>query len=92
VSTAIYLINRTPTKTNEFKTPLQMLADHVNIPSILNMSPKIFGCVVYVHIQKKFHTKVESCAEKYIFLGFGSHKKWYKCYNLLTQNFTQQWT
>jgi Reverse transcriptase (RNA-dependent DNA polymerase) len=85
VSTAVYLINRTPTKTNEFKTPLQRLADHVSIPSILNMSPKIFGCVVYVHIQKKFRTKVEPCAEKCVFLGFGSHKKGYQCYNPLTQ-------
>jgi Reverse transcriptase (RNA-dependent DNA polymerase) len=81
VSTAVYLINRIPSKTNEFKTPLQTLATYVSIPSYLNLSPKIFGCIVYVHVRKISRSKIESCAEKCVFLGFGSHQKGYKCYN-----------
>jgi transposase InsO family protein len=87
ISTAIYLLNRVPSKANDFKTPLQALATHVNIPSYLNLPPKIFGCVVYVHVQKKFRSKTEPCAEKCVFLGFGSHQKSYKCYNPKNRKF-----
>jgi hypothetical protein len=77
----IYVINCTPTRVNDFKTPLQMLSSHVQIPSVLNLTSKIFGCVVYVHIQKNLRSKLESCAQKYVFLRFGTNKKGYKCYN-----------
>jgi transposase InsO family protein len=87
VSTAVYLLNRVPSKANDFKTPLQALAAHVDIPSYLNLPPKIFGCLAYVHVQKKFRSKIEPYAEKCVFLGFGSHQKGYKCYNPKTHKF-----
>jgi hypothetical protein len=87
VSFAIYVINRTPTRVNDFKTPLQMLSSHVQIPSVLNLIPKVFGCVVYVHIQKNLRSKLEPCAQKCVFLGFGTNQKGYKYYNPNTKKF-----
>jgi hypothetical protein len=83
----VYLNNRTPTRVNNFKTPLQILSSHVRIPSILNLPPKIFGCVAYVHLQKPSRSKFEPRAEKCVFLGFGMHQKGYKCYNPNTRKF-----
>jgi transposase InsO family protein len=87
LSFAVYLSNRTPTSANEFRTPIQVLSDQINIPSILNLPPKIFGCVAYVHIQKPLRTKLEPRAEKCVFLGMGTNQKGYKCYNPETRKF-----
>lgn len=72
VTMVVYLINRTPSKVINFKTPLKVLSTYTIIPSILNLSPKKFGCVAYVHIQKHLRSKVEAHTEKCIFLGFGA--------------------
>jgi transposase InsO family protein len=64
---AVYLSNRTPTSANGYKTPIQTFSAHISIPSILNLPPKIFGCVVYIHIQKLFRTKLEPRAENVYF-------------------------
>jgi transposase InsO family protein len=52
VSFAVYLVNRMSTIANNFQTPLQAIYSHVRISSVLNLPPRIFGCSVYVHIQK----------------------------------------
>ena len=52
VAMAVYLLNRMPSKELNFKTLLQALAHHVNLPSILLLPPQIFGCVAYVHLHK----------------------------------------
>jgi hypothetical protein len=84
---ATYLINRMPTKVNNFKTPLQVLSSHINIPSILNLSPRIFGCTAFVHILKSNRTKLDANTEKCVFLGFSQFKKGYKCFNPSTRKF-----
>jgi Reverse transcriptase (RNA-dependent DNA polymerase) len=87
VTYAVYLMNRIRTKANEYKTPLQKLSTQVNIPSVLNLEPKVFGCSVYVHLQKQSRTKLESHAIKCIFLGFDIQRKGYKCYCLTNRKF-----
>ena len=52
VTTVVYLLNRMPSKTLDFKTPLQVLSRHVTLPSILLLPPRVFGCVTFVHIHK----------------------------------------
>jgi hypothetical protein len=53
VSTAVYLLNRIPTKPNNFESPLHNLATHVNIPSYLNLAPKVFWmCSFCTHSEK----------------------------------------
>jgi Reverse transcriptase (RNA-dependent DNA polymerase) len=78
---AVYMINRLPTKANDFHTPLNTLDKFVSIPSILNLPPKIFGCVAYVHIQKQHRTKIEPNAKRCVLLGVGLNQKGYKCYD-----------
>jgi hypothetical protein len=81
----VYLMNRMPTIANNFQTPLQAISSHVRIPSVLNLPPRIFSCSVYVHIQKQNRNKLESRAEKCVFLGCGQFQKGYKCYNPSTK-------
>jgi hypothetical protein len=87
VSFSTYLMNRTPTQVNDFKTPLQAFSEKITLTSVLNLALKIFGCTVYVHIQKNLRTKLESRAEKCVFLGMGHNKKGYKCFNPSTKKF-----
>ena len=39
VTTVVYLLNRMPTKTLQFQTPLKVLSDHVPLPTILMLLP-----------------------------------------------------
>ena len=52
VFTATYLTNRLPTKSLHFKTSLETLQTHTTIPSSHSLPPRVFGCVVYVHLPK----------------------------------------
>ena len=81
VVTAVYLINRMPSKVLDFKTPLQVLSQHVTLPSLLLIKPCVFGCVAFVHLHKNQRTKLEPCAVRCIFLGYGTNKKGYRCYD-----------
>jgi glutamate racemase len=69
LSFVAYLFNRTHTSANEYKTSIQVLSAHINIASILQLPPIIFGCTAYVHIQKSFRNKLESRIENAYFLG-----------------------
>lgn len=73
-----------PSKILHFKTPLQMLSSHVELPTVLMLDPRIFGCVVFVHLHKNQRTKLDPCAVKCLFLGYGVHKKGYKCFDPIT--------
>ncbi|CAL8988820.1 unnamed protein product [Prunus brigantina] len=50
VVSASYLINRIPYSILNFQTPLQTLHHHIQTPLIPNLEPRIFGCVVFVHL------------------------------------------
>ncbi|CAL9011096.1 unnamed protein product, partial [Prunus brigantina] len=50
VLSAAYLINRIPSSILQFRTPLQTLQHHCQIPPTQNLEPRIFGCVVFVHL------------------------------------------
>ena len=52
VATAVHLLNRMPTKVLQFQTLVKVLSDHVSLPNVLMIPPRIFGCVVFVHIHK----------------------------------------
>ena len=81
IVTAVYLMNRMPSKVLNFKTPLQVLSQHVTLPSLLLIQPRVFGCVAFVHLHKNQRTKLEPCAVRCIFLGYGTNKKGYRCYD-----------
>ena len=52
IAMVVYLLNRMPSKVLQFKTPLQVLSEHVSLPTILLLPPRIFGCVGFVHLHK----------------------------------------
>jgi len=84
VSTAVHLLNRLPSKVLQFQTPLQVLASHVSLPTTLMLPPRVFGCVAYVHLHKNQRTKLDPCALRCLFLGYATHQKGYRCYDLAT--------
>lgn len=85
VTTAVYLINRMPSKVLEFKTPLQTLSTFVPLPTIQMLPPRVFGCVAFVHLHKNQRTKLDPCVVRCLFLGYGAHQKGYRCYDPTTR-------
>nr|GLL29705.1 putative ribonuclease H-like domain-containing protein [Ipomoea trifida] len=86
IATATYLINRLPTNILKLKTPLQTLSEFTKLPPALTLQPRIFGCSVFVHIPKMNRTKLDPCAEKCVFVGYGVNQKGYRCYNPKTRH------
>ena len=70
VSTACYLVNRSPHTSLEFKTPEEVWSGNTTDYSNL----KVFGCPAYAHINQG---KLEPRARKCIFLGYASGVKGY---------------
>ena len=83
IATATYLTNRLPTKTLYFQTPLTTLNTFTTIPFFHSLSPRIFWCVVYVHLPSRVRTKFEPRAVKCVFLGYDITQKGYRCYDPL---------
>ena len=46
---------------------------------------KVFGCTAYVHVPDELRTKLNTKAEKCIFIGYSLEQKRYRCYNPITQ-------
>ena len=81
VMTTVYLMNQLPSQVLHYKTPLQVLAQHMTLPSVLMLPLRKFGCVTYVHIHKNQRTKLDPCVVRCVFLGYVAHKKGYRCYD-----------
>ena len=84
VTYVVYVINRMPSRVVGFQTPLQVLTQHAPVVSSNSLTPRVFGCVAYVHIQKLHRSRLDPCALRCVFLGFSSHQKGYKCYHPAT--------
>ncbi|KAI5318646.1 hypothetical protein L3X38_038354 [Prunus dulcis] len=84
---AIYLLNRQPFHVFFFKTPLQTLAAHVPICSHLNLTPRLFGRVAYVHLNKSHRTKLDPCAFRSVFVGFAPQQRSYRYYHPFNPSF-----
>jgi hypothetical protein len=80
VNTAVYLMNRCPTKAIWKKTPFEAWSGRT--PSVNHL--KVFGCVCYAQIPKQKRTKLEETSEKCVFIGYSSMSKGYRLYNLKT--------
>jgi len=78
VTSAVYLINRTPSNVLNFRRPLDVLSDHCILPSMVSLPPHIFGCVIYVHLHPHQRTKLEELALKCVFVGYGSTQHIYR--------------
>lgn len=81
VTTAVFLINRMPARIIGYQTPLRMLSLLHPIPSALNLCPKVFGCVCYVHVHSHFRDKFDPRALKCVFLGYSNSQKGSSCFH-----------
>ena len=75
-----------PTRVLNYVTPLQTLKNTFpNTCLTSNLPLKIFGCTVFILLPTHFQSKFDPRTEKYIFLGYASNKKGYKCFNPTTR-------
>ena len=81
IITAAYLINRVPSSSIGFRTPLQALTEGVVSPPVSNLPPRVFGCVAFVHLHKHQRNKLAPRALRCIFVGYATHQKGYRCYH-----------
>ncbi|CAL9016784.1 unnamed protein product [Prunus brigantina] len=80
ICTAVYLINRVPSRVLRYRTPIRTLSRYHSIPSLLHIQPKVFGCVSYVHVHQHSRDKLDPRALKCVFVGYSISQKGYKCY------------
>jgi hypothetical protein len=78
VNTAVYLQNRCVTSAVEGKTPFEAFTGRK--PGIKHL--RVFGCVCYTLIPAALRQKLDSKAEKGVFMGYGSCEKGYRVYIL----------
>lgn len=83
--TAVYLMNRTPSRVLDFHTPLHTLCMTMRCPPISSLPLWTFGCVYFVRIHKKQPHKLAPRALKCLFLGYATQQKGYKCYRSPTR-------
>jgi IS30 family transposase len=88
VLSATHLINRTPSRILNFKTPLSTLQNLFPTSKIFSFIPlKIFGCSTFVHNLNPHRSKLDPKSIKCIFLGYSPHQKGYRCYSPHTKKF-----
>ena len=78
VSTAVYLLNRTPSSSvQEGKTPYEVWFEKkANLDHV-----RIFGSEAFVHIPKQFTTKFDARAKKVILVGYDGESSKYRVYD-----------
>jgi hypothetical protein len=81
ITTAIYIMNRTPTTTIH-----GMTLEEKFISKKLDVSHlKVFGCITYVHVPDENRSKLDPKAEKCILIEYSLKQKRYRCFNPSTQ-------
>ena len=78
LATAVYLRNRSPTKSVTGLTPYEAWSG--DKPSVNHL--KVFGCAAYAHISKEERRKLDPKGKKCILLGYGTTVKGYRLYSL----------
>ncbi|KAK4403223.1 Retrovirus-related Pol polyprotein from transposon TNT 1-94 [Sesamum angolense] len=78
VLTACYLINRMPSTVLNGDTPYSCLFPD---KPLFGITPRVFGCVFFVHIHSPSLDKLSPCSVKCIFLGYSRTQKGYRCYD-----------
>jgi hypothetical protein len=66
VSTAVYLLNRSPTKSVDGKTPFEVWYGYKPDVSYL----RVFGCIAHVKVTKPHLSKLEDRSTPMVFLGY----------------------
>ncbi|CAL8165494.1 unnamed protein product [Prunus armeniaca] len=78
VNTAVYVLNRCPTKALEKKTPFEAYSGRK--PGIKHL--RVFGSLCYAQIPEQQRQKLDQTSTRCVFLGYGNCEKGYRLYNL----------
>lgn len=78
LSTAVYLRNRSPTKSLQHITPVEAWTGEK--PDVSHL--RVFGCTAYAHVPKDERRKFDPKARKCVLLGYGIQTKGYRLYDL----------
>ncbi|KAK9927639.1 hypothetical protein M0R45_024815 [Rubus argutus] len=78
IHTAFYLMNRHPTMAVKGKTPFEAWSGRK--PSVNHL--KVFGSICFAHVPKELRQKLDESSERCVFVGYASHTKGYRLYNL----------
>jgi transposase InsO family protein len=81
VYTAVYILNRCPTKAVNDKTPIEAWCGKK--PSAKHL--RVFGSICYIHVPAQKRHKLEDKSIRGIFLGYSTQSKGYRVYNLQTK-------
>ena len=76
VATAVFLLNLSPTKAVQNRTPYEAWGG--TKPTVSHL--KVFGCVAYALVSSQHRRKLDEKSEKCIFIGYSSQSKAYKLY------------
>ena len=89
VLTATFLINRLASQILNYSSPIETLSRFFpKFDGYNHLSPKIFGCVAFVHIHAHQRSKHDPRALKRIIVGYSPiKKKGYKCNNPASKRF-----
>lgn len=77
VSTAVYLLNRAPTKSVVGKTPYEAYYDRK--PSVNHL--RIFGCLAHVKVVKPHLSKLADRSKQMVFIGYDMNTKGYRMFD-----------
>ena len=77
VTTAVYLLNRAPTKAVIGKTPYEAIYGHK--PSVSHL--RTFGCVAHVKTAEPHLSKLADRSTKMVFIGYERGTKAYRVYD-----------
>jgi hypothetical protein len=78
INTAVYILNRSPTKAVPNRTPFQAWFGQKPVISHMN----VFGCICYAEVAVPKRTKFDTKSECSIFIGYADGIKGYRLYNL----------
>ena len=82
ISTTVYLLNRSPTKAVNGKTPYE--AWYGRKPNVSHL--KIFGSIAYAHVPCEKRHKLDDKSLKCIFVRYSEETKGYRLYNPKKEN------
>lgn len=81
-NTAVYLINRTPCKRQNFLSPYETW--YGRKPNLKNL--KVFGCKAVVQVPKQKRKKLDPKGKEVIFVGYSQHPNSYRFFDPKTGN------
>jgi len=71
VEAAVHIYNRTPSRSNNWRTPLEALGQH----NSRHLLFQVFGCKAYYHVPEGNRRKLDPKAREAVFVGYEPHSQ-----------------